>query len=228
MGFQLDIQDIILKIAQCAPGFLLAIIIHEYAHGYVAKLFGDDTAEREGRLTFNPSAHIDPMGTILFPLIGVIAGWAVIGWARPVPVIPRNFTDMKKGMFWVSFAGPLSNFILGTLSAFILVLVLLFAPSDFSYLEQIAQMLKYSIFINFLLGAFNIIPFPPLDGSRMVAAYLKGETLRRYESLAQYAPMVILGVFALSIMGIPTIHYIIMPFIKLGNALPLFFYNMFS
>lgn len=224
----MDVQKIFFTIAQCAPGFLLAIIIHEYAHGRVAKMFGDDTAEREGRLSFNPSVHVDPMGTVIFPLIGVVMGWSVIGWAKPVPVSTRNFSreTMRKAVFWVSFAGPLSNFILGVISAFLFAICAIFIPQDFSFYNQFLYMLQYSVFINFLLGAFNIIPFPPLDGSRMVSSFLKGETLRKYESLAQYAPMVILAVFGLSMLGIPTLHYVIGPFIKFGNDLPMFFLKL--
>jgi len=221
----MDIQKILFTIAQCAPGFLMAIIVHEYSHGRVAKMFGDDTAEREGRLTFNPAAHVDPMGTIIFPLIGVIAGWAVIGWARPVPISTRNFSKehMRKAVFWVSFAGSLSNFILGTLSAFAFAVFAVLVPQDFSLYSSFLYMLQYSVFINFLLGAFNIVPFPPLDGSRMVASFLKGETLRKYEGLARYAPMAMLAVFGLSMMGIPTLHYVLTPFIKFGQMLPHFF-----
>ena len=219
----MDIQEILFKIMQCAPGLLLAVIVHEYAHGYVAKLFGDDTAERDGRLTFNPAVHIDMMGTVVFPLIGVIFGWGVIGWAKPVPVTPRNFKNVRKGIFWVSFAGPLSNFILGTISGILFAVLATFLPKDFSLYAPLLYMLQYSVFINFLLGAFNLIPFPPLDGSRMVASFLKGEALHKYESLAQYAPMVILLVFGLSMMGIPTLHYVLTPFLEFGQNLPLYF-----
>jgi len=224
----MDIQKIFFTIAQCAPGFLLAIIIHEYAHGYVAKMFGDKTAEDQGRLTFNPSAHVDPMGTVIFPLIGVLAGWSVIGWARPVPIDSRNFSDKKRAVFWVSFAGPLANFFVGTFSALAFAVVAVFVPRDFSLYSSFLYMLQYSVFINFLLGAFNIIPFPPLDGSRMVASFLKGETLRRYESLGQYANMVMLAIFGLSMMGIPTLHYVLTPFISFGQMLPHFFLNIFQ
>ncbi len=222
----MDIQKILFTLMQCAPGFLLAIIIHEFAHGYVAKKFGDDTAEREGRLTFNPAAHVDIMGTIIFPLIGVIAGWAVIGWARPVPIVPRNFKNIRKGVFWVSFAGPLSNFILGTVSALLFAVVAVYVPDSFSLYSSFLYMLQYSVFINFLLGAFNIIPFPPLDGSRMVSSFLDGEALRKYEGLAAYAPYIILGVFALSMLGVPTIHYVLQPFLSFGQKLPLYFLSL--
>ena len=217
----MELERILLTIAQCAPGFLLAIIIHEYSHGRVAKMFGDDTAERAGRLTFNPADHIDMMGTVIFPLIGVVAGWSVFGWAKPVPISINNFKSgqLRKAIFWVSFAGPLSNFILGTLSALALAIWFKFGPSDMKLYETIISMLKYSVFINFLLGGFNIIPFPPLDGSRMLGSFLKGEMLRKYESLAQYSFYVMMGIFALGMMGIPTIHYVIMPFIQLGNLI---------
>ena len=128
MTFFMD--DILLKLAYSAPGFLLAVIVHEYSHGWVAKRFGDDTAERAGRLTFNPVSHIDQMGTVVFPAICLMLGGAVFGWARPVPIVPRNFKNIKKGVFWVSFAGPLSNFILGVLSAFILVLLYKFGMAQ--------------------------------------------------------------------------------------------------
>lgn len=226
----MDIQKILFTIAHCTPGFLLAIIIHEYAHGYVAKIFGDDTAEREGRLTFNPAAHIDPMGTIVWPLIGAVSGWAVFGWAKPVPISVGNFSRQhyRKAIFWVSFAGPLSNFILGTISALAIALWFRFAPSDSTYFMAVTEILKYSVFINFLLGGFNIIPWPPLDGSRMLASFLHGETLRKYESLSQYTLYVFIGIFALSMMGIPTIHYILEPFLRVGNFLTLFFVSLMS
>lgn len=219
----MDIQQILYKIMQCAPGLLLAVIVHEYAHGWMAKKFGDNTAEREGRLTFNPMVHLDMFGTVIFPLIGVIFGWGVIGWAKPVPVVPRNFSNIRKGMFWVSFAGPLSNFILGTLSALLFAVCYVFLPKSFVLESSFQGMLQYSIFINFLLGAFNLIPFPPLDGSRMVASFLKGRALQQYESLAQYAPMVILLVFALSFMGVHTISYILMPFLDFAESIIMFF-----
>ena len=223
----MDIQQLVFKIAQAAPGFLLAIVIHEYAHGRVAKMFGDDTAEREGRLSMNPAVHIDPMGTIAWPIISILLGGAVFGWAKPVPISIRNFSDTRKAVFWVSFAGPLSNFILGTLSALDFTLCYIFIPQNFSFYATILQMLQYSVFINFLLGGFNIIPFPPLDGSRMLASFLKGEALRKYEELARYTPYVMFGIIGLSLAGIPTIHYVIEPFISFGQALPRFFLEIF-
>lgn len=219
----MDIQNILLTIAQSMPGFLLAIVVHEWAHGYMAKRFGDNTAEQAGRLTLNPAAHIDPMGTILFPLIGVVLGWMMIGWAKPVPVNSRNFKDFRKGMFWVSFAGPLANFILGTISSLTYAIVAIHVSRDFGFYEISLQMLRYSIFINFLLGVFNLLPLPPLDGSRMVASFLKGEALRKYEELAKYTPMIFLVIIGLSVMGISTLGRILAPTTLIGQKLTMYF-----
>ncbi len=148
----MEIQSIILNIAQSAPGFLLAIVAHEWSHAYMALKFGDDTAKSAGRLTLNPQAHFDLMGTVIFPLIGVILGWAVIGWAKPVPVNTQRFSNYRKGLFWVSFAGPLANFILGIFSSILYAFVATKVAPDFSFYTIILKMLSYSIFINFLLG----------------------------------------------------------------------------
>lgn len=218
-----DMQGFIFNLAQSLPGFLLAIVAHEYAHGFMAKRFGDDTAEREGRLTLNPVSHFDPFGSLVFPLICVALGGAVFGWAKPVPVDVRRFKNFRKGIFWVSFAGPLTNFILGTISALLFAVVAVFLNSDFAYYEIILRMLKYSILINFVLGSFNLIPLPPLDGSRMVASFLKGEALRKYEQLARFTPMIFLVIFGLSLAGISTIGRILSPMIELGNTVTMYF-----
>jgi Zn-dependent protease len=219
----MDIEQILLKIAESLPGFLLAIVAHEWAHGFMAKKFGDDTAEREGRLTLNPAVHLDMMGTVIFPLIAVVLGWMVIGWAKPVPVDVRNFKDYRKGIFWVSFAGPLMNFIIGTISSFSYAMIALHVSPEFGYYEILLQMLRYSIFINFLLAVFNLIPLPPLDGSRMVSSFLKGEMLRKYEEIARYTPMIFLVIMGLSIMGISTLGHILAPAVMVGQKLTMYF-----
>lgn len=224
----MDAQRILFTIAQSLPGFLLAIVFHEWAHGYVAKKFGDNTAERAGRLTLNPASHVDPMGTIVFPLIGVVLGWAVIGWAKPVPVDTRNFKDIRKGMFWVSFAGPGANMLLGTISAFSYAFVATQVSQSFSYYAIILQMLSYSIFINFLLAFFNLIPLPPLDGSKMVASFLKGNALRKYEEVARFTPMIFLIIIVLSMMGISTLGAILGPLTSIGESVTYYFLQLFS
>lgn len=218
-----DIQGFIFNLAQSLPGFLLAIVAHEYAHGFMAKRFGDDTAEREGRLTLNPVSHFDPFGSLVFPLICASLGGAIFGWAKPVPVDVRRFKNFRKGIFWVSFAGPLANFALGIISAFAFALIAVNLDQSFSYYEIMLRMLKYSILINFVLGTFNLIPLPPLDGSRMVASFLKGETLRKYEQLARFTPLIFLVIFGLSMAGISTLGYILSPMIQMGNTLTMYF-----
>lgn len=221
----MEIQEIIFTVARCAPGLLLALVCHEFAHGYVAKMFGDDTAERSGRLTLNPISHIDPVGTIAFPLILVAIGVATgapmtpFGWAKPVPVSSRNFKDIRKGVFWVSFAGPLANFFLGIISVFLYALSMKHFP-EFTGKSSLEAMLKFSFLINFVLMGFNLIPLPPLDGSRMLASYLKGETLRKYEDFARYTPMIFIGaIFLGSFTGISIFGILLAPFLYFAQMI---------
>ncbi len=223
-----DLNGIIFNIAQSLPGFLLAIVVHEAAHAWMANKFGDPTAKNAGRLTLNPAAHYDPWGTIFFPLMAAMTNFAMIGWARPVPVEVRNFKNYRKGIFWVSFAGPLSNIILGTLSALILAIVATQVPVEWEFYSISLRMLRYSVYINFILAFFNLIPLPPLDGSKMVSSFLKGPTLYKYESFARYTPMIFIGVFALSFMGIHTISYILLPAQQLANFILFSFLGLFG
>lgn len=234
----MNIEMTLYKMAQCAPGLLLALVCHEWAHGYVAKLFGDDTAERSGRLTLNPISHIDPIGTVVFPLVLTLFGALPFGWARPVPVSSRNFKNIRKGVFWVSFAGPLANFFLGTISVLLLVLVYKYVPNVMNIFGErmetgqvrvsVLGMLSFSGSINFVLMGFNLIPLPPLDGSRMLSTYLKGEALRKYEEFARYTPMIFLGMIFLSHLGgIDIFGFILGPFLFLNQFLLALFSNIF-
>ncbi len=219
---------ILLNIAQSLPGFLLAIVVHEAAHAWMANKFGDPTAKNQGRLTLNPAAHYDPLGTIFFPLLAAFTNFAMIGWAKPVPIEVRNFRNMRKGIFWVSFAGPLSNLILGTLSALILAIIATKVSSDWGYYRISIQMLRFSVFINFILAFFNLIPLPPLDGSKMVSSFLKGHALRKYEDFARFTPIIFIATMALSFMGIHTLGYILMPAQMLANSILFGFLGIFG
>lgn len=221
-------SSILFNIAQSLPGFLLAIVVHEAAHAWMANKFGDATAKNQGRLTLNPAAHYDPFGTILFPLIAAATNFAMIGWARPVPVEVRNFKNLRSGIFWVSFAGPLSNLILGTLSALILAIVATQVSSEWGYYSIILRMLRYSVFINFILAFFNLIPLPPLDGSKMVSSFLKGPALYKYEGLARFTPLIFISVMLLSFMGIHTLGYLLMPAYAIANYLMFSFISLFG
>ena len=212
-------NSILFNIAQSMPGFLLAIVTHEAAHAWMANKFGDPTAKNQGRLTLNPAAHYDPWGTIFFPLLAAMTGFTMIGWARPVPIEVRNFKNFRQGIFWVSFAGPLSNLILGTISAILLAIIATKVSVDWGYYTISISMLRDSIFINFLLAFFNLIPLPPLDGSKMISSFLKGQALYKFESFARYTPMIFIGVMFLSFAGIHTLGYVQIPAVKLTNYL---------
>lgn len=140
------------------PAILIAIIFHELAHGYIAYVLGDNTAKDLGRLTLNPIKHIDPFGLLAMILFK-------FGWAKPVPVNPNNFKDPNKGMFFVSLAGPFSNFVIAILATLILKIITLLSSNINEYILIIFY---YMIWFNIMLGVFNLVPLPPLDGSKIV------------------------------------------------------------
>jgi len=216
-----DINTIILNLSTQLPGFLLAIVIHEAAHAYAAYRFGDHTSKQLGRLTLNPTAHIDPIGTILFPMIGIIFGSIMFGWAKPVPIDPRHFKNIRKATFWVSFAGPLANILLSIIMAFAVAIVVTKVSPTFYLFEQARDILLQAVYINIVLAVFNLLPFPPLDGSKMVESFLSYETARRYEELGRYS-----FIFFIVLMMTNFFSYIIRPFLVMGQGLIGLFYSL--
>ncbi len=165
-------ETIVSKIAIMLVPALLAIILHEVAHGYIAERFGDPTARLLGRLTLNPFKHLDPIGTIAIFVFG-------FGWARPVPVNPGNFRRPRRDMIWVAMAGPTTNLLLAALSAFLLRGLGMLDQSSIgasqTYIQfatPLRMMAGFSLYINVLLGVFNLIPVPPLDGGRILTGIL--------------------------------------------------------
>lgn len=202
-------EDIISRIIILAPPILLALTLHEYAHGYVAYRFGDPTAKALGRLTFNPLKHLDPVGTLAFFLIN-------IGWAKPVPVNGAYFKNQKKDMLWIALAGPLTNLALAIVSAIAAKMLYQFVQIVPSSLltEAIAvplfQMMQASIWINLVLCVFNFLPIPPLDGSRIVMGLLSDDLARSYGSFERYGFIIILVLAftgVLSSMILPIIQF---------------------
>ncbi len=160
--FNINFQDLVIQI----PVFLFALTIHEFSHGYVASLCGDQTARMQGRLTLNPLKHLDPIGTIAIFLIH-------FGWAKPVPVDPRNFRNPRRDMILVSLAGPMSNLATMIVSLFALIILAALGKGVPSFLAQpLIAMFSWSIMINSILAIFNMIPIPPLDGSKVLMGLL--------------------------------------------------------
>ncbi|RMG43770.1 MAG: site-2 protease family protein [Candidatus Dadabacteria bacterium] len=185
------------------PALLIAVVLHEIAHGYVAERFGDPTARLAGRLTLNPIKHIDLFMTIIVPAVLIVSGSPIIfGGAKPVPVDPRNFDNPKRAMGWVAVAGPVTNFVLALIAYILLRVVELFdisALSGVTLTGGFILFLIYSIIINVILAVFNLIPVPPLDGGRIAVALLP---LKAARPLARLEPFGLLIVVALLFSGV--------------------------
>ncbi|MEE8593097.1 MAG: site-2 protease family protein [Candidatus Bipolaricaulota bacterium] len=201
--------DSILHIALSLIAIFTAIVLHEVAHGYMALRLGDPTARDLGRLTLNPLAHIDPIGTILVPIVLAVLNAPLFGWAKPVPINPRNFRNPFRGMLFVALAGPGTNIALALGASIIGRLLLLMVPQSLStasasfgmnLLISLFTLLGYFVIYNLFLAGLNLIPIPPLDGSRVLTYFLPTEGRRIMFSLERYgffifAALLYLGVF---------------------------------
>jgi Zn-dependent protease len=189
----MDFSQIIIII----PILLFSMIVHEVAHGWVALKCGDPTARDAGRLTFNPIPHIDPFMTILLPAMLIFSGSGfIIGGAKPVPVNPYNFKRGEKDNMLVAFAGPASNILLA-LIAFILLIFVVFVwrATGSQVVIAVQGFLGTFIFLNLILANFNLLPIPPLDGSHILAYFLKGRAKVSYLKMSRYGFMVLIGLF---------------------------------
>jgi len=196
------LQSLILML----PALLLAVTVHEVAHGLVADRLGDPTARLQGRLTLNPLPHIDPLGALAF----VIAGF---GWAKPVPVNSYNLRHPKRDMVLVAAAGPLSNFLVAFLG--LIALVLLPRAIDIPFIaEPLAGILEYIYSFNLALGIFNLIPLPPLDGGHFLPYFLPRGSWSLLHTLEQYGPFILL----LLVMSGGT-RYVISPLFRFMSSL---------
>jgi len=168
---------------------LVALSVHEYAHARVATAFGDPTPRMQGRLSLNPLVHIDPLGLIVMVL-------AHFGWAKPVMFDPRYFRNVRKGIFWVSFAGPLMNIAVGFLALIGFRILVQFTNNDF-----VLQLTRYLFIYNIYFALFNLIPVPPLDGSKVLMMVLPYKAMRQYERLEPYGFWILMALIFLGVVG---------------------------
>lgn len=200
----INLGDIILSFVV----FFFSLTLHEVGHAWTSEKFGDPTSRYLGRISLNPLVHIDPIGTILLPLIGAISGFPVIGWAKPVPVNPLLWRDKTLANIAVSAAGPLANVLIALVSLgiikflinqgiFLYVGVLNFIPADPSLLmEAIQKLLFFALISNIGLAIFNMLPIPPLDGSHILSSilsFVSPSLMETYESLRDYGGMLLIA-----------------------------------
>jgi Zn-dependent protease len=201
-----------------APVLLFSMVAHEYAHGYAALRQGDPTAYQLGRLTWNPIRHIDPFMTILLPLLTFFSGGFIFGGAKPVPVNPRNYTNYKRGDIIVSLAGVTTNAIIALLFIPLIVLFGVLGSRIHPLYESasiIQMMLRYGIYINLLLAAFNLLPLPPLDGSHVAKYILPPAWALSYQRIGRYGILLLL---ILLTFGRPVLDFWLAPVFALSAA----------
>jgi len=192
------------------PPLLFALTIHEFAHAYAAYRQGDDTAYRHGRMTLNPLAHLDIIGTLMLM-------FSFFGWAKPVPINPHNFTDLRRGIIISTAAGPLANLLTSIASAIVLGLL----PGRMGYFTLspsgiIQLMLIFSVVFNVNLAIFNLIPIPPLDGSQILGSSLRGKAALTYAQFARSGPIILLILLTGSyFLKIPFLWWLVSPIIRL-------------
>jgi len=208
----MDLVPLMQKIALYAIPMIFAITLHEAAHGYVARHFGDYTAYQQGRISLNPLIHIDPVGTILIPLVLVVttAGQFIFGWAKPVPVNFGNLRNPKRDMLWVAAAGPGANLLMAILWGVVLKVAFVLPVNYFSYPLQ--EMAGGGIKINLVLMALNLIPIPPLDGGRIAVSLLPNQVAYRFAMIEPYGFIIIVVLLATQLLGV-----VIGPVVTLGR-----------
>ena len=183
----IEVSEKVISFLTFLPMFLLSITVHEFAHALLANKFGDDTAKKRGRLTLNPFKHIDIIGTLVMPLASFASGFALIGWAKPVPIDRRKFRNHLRDDAVVSFAGPLSNFLLAVI--FFLFFLTIYQSAVSRY---VVNFFWYGVFFNIFLSMFNLLPIPPLDGSHILFDIFPNKMTAKLLNLGLYGSIILL------------------------------------
>ena len=184
---------------------LFAITLHEAAHGWIASKFGDHTARMMGRVTLDPTKHIDPIGTIAIPLVLLLSSSGFIfGWAKPVPINFNALRNGKNGMIWVALAGPGANIVMAVCWLFVMIIAININ------IAVLIEMGRVGILVNCVLAVFNLLPIPPLDGSRVISALLPNRLAYQYNQLEQYGLYILLG-----LMFLGGFNYLVRPWVEL-------------
>ena len=205
----MEINQFIQTVAIGAIPVLFAITLHEAAHGYVARHFGDMTADKAGRITLNPLHHIDPVGTILLPLLTFALGGILFGWAKPVPVNFAALRNPKKDMLWVAIAGPASNLAMALGWTFLYKVGLMFPESYFA--DPLLGMAKIGMEINVVLMVLNLLPLPPLDGGRVAVSLLPHRQAFQLARIEPYGMFILIFLAVTSVLSLiltPPIRFI--------------------
>jgi len=199
---------------------LFSVVVHEVAHGWAADKLGDPTARKLGRLTLNPIVHIDLMWTIVIPIIMYLSMGFIFGGAKPVPINPYNFKNPKQGMAISAAAGPISNLLMATLGVVAFKVSSPFGLVPEFGVEFFNNFIAHFVFINCILMLFNLLPIPPLDGSKVLMGFMSYQTAAKYENMSQYGFFIIIGMILLGdLTGISLMSYLLMPFLYLINLI---------
>ena len=205
----MDIVEIGGKLALFFVPFLFALCFHEYAHGVVAKWRGDDTAEQMGRLTLNPMAHADMIGTFILPISAIVFGIPLFfGWAKPVPVNTRNLKNVRNDMFWIALAGPMSNVLLAIVSTIVMMVLVRYNLMG-NFVKPVTSLLQMFVLTNLFLAIFNILPLHPLDGGKVLARFVPASLNDKLEQNQQITSFILLGLMitgALSVLRAPVFY----------------------
>ncbi len=208
----MNFDALIQTVALAAIPVLFAITLHEAAHGYAARHFGDMTAYAEGRISLNPMRHIDPLGTILLPLLTLFVGGILFGWAKPVPVNFSALRNPKKDMLWVALAGPAANLVMALFWGAMFKVAVSMPGSYFA--EPLLGMAQFGVTINAILLVLNLLPLPPLDGGRVAISLLPHRQAFQLAKVEPYGLVILIALAVIPVGGQPLLSWVLSPLVS--------------